>query len=69
VTWHAPAVLYSICAGDPGTPRDACTLLPSLHAFTPETPDTTHYVWATGGISRWETRPSQRACARRWNML
>jgi vanillate O-demethylase monooxygenase subunit len=23
------------------------TLLPSLHAFTPESADTTHYVWAT----------------------
>jgi vanillate O-demethylase monooxygenase subunit len=23
------------------------TLLPSIHAFTPETADTTHYVWAT----------------------
>jgi vanillate O-demethylase monooxygenase subunit len=49
VTWHAPAVLrFDYVAGPPGTPRDACTLLPSLHAFTPETPDTTHYVWATG---------------------
>ena len=49
VTWHAPAVLrFDFIAGPPGTPREACTLLPSLHAFTPETPDTTHYVWATG---------------------
>lgn len=48
VRWHAPAVLYfDFRAGEPGTPREACTLLPSLHAFTPETPDTTHYFWAT----------------------
>lgn len=48
VKWHAPAVLYfDFRAGDPGTPYDDCTLLPSLHAFTPETPDTTHYFWAT----------------------
>lgn len=48
VRWHAPAVLYfDFRAGDPGTPREDCTLLPSLHAFTPETPDTTHYFWAT----------------------
>ena len=48
VVWHAPAVLYfDFRAGPPGTPREDCTLLPSLHAFTPETPDTTHYFWAT----------------------
>lgn len=48
VVWHAPAVLnFDFRAGPPGTPREECTLLPSLHAFTPETPDTTHYVWAT----------------------
>lgn len=48
VVWHAPATLYfDFRIGDPGTPRDAMTLLPSLHAFTPETADTTHYVWAT----------------------
>ncbi|MCX7282972.1 MAG: aromatic ring-hydroxylating dioxygenase subunit alpha [Novosphingobium sp.] len=48
VQWHAPAVLYfDFRAGEPGTPREDCTLLPSLHAFTPETPDTTHYFWAT----------------------
>ncbi|QCI92518.1 aromatic ring-hydroxylating dioxygenase subunit alpha [Novosphingobium sp. EMRT-2] len=48
VVWHAPAVLYfDFRAGDPGTPREHCTLLPSIHAFTPETPDTTHYFWAT----------------------
>lgn len=48
VKWHAPAVLYfDFRAGDPGTPREECTSLPSLHAFTPETPDTTHYFWAT----------------------
>lgn len=48
VVWHAPAVLYfDFRAGPPGTPRADCTLLPSLHAFTPETADTTHYLWAT----------------------
>lgn len=48
VKWHAPAVLYfDFRAGNPGTPRKDCTLLPSLHAFTPETPDRTHYFWAT----------------------
>ncbi len=48
VKWHAPAVLYfDFRAGDPGTAYDDCTLLPSLHAFTPETPHTTHYFWAT----------------------
>ena len=48
VVWHAPATLYfDFRAGDPGTPPEAMTLLPSLHAFTPETADTTHYVWAT----------------------
>jgi vanillate O-demethylase monooxygenase subunit len=48
VVWHAPAVLYfDFRADTPGTPRADCTLLPSLHAFTPETPDTTHYIWAT----------------------
>ena len=48
VVWHAPAVLYfDFRAGDPGTPPEAMTLLPSLHAFTPETADTTHYFWAT----------------------
>jgi vanillate O-demethylase monooxygenase subunit len=48
VVWHAPAVLYfDFRAGAPGTPREDCTLLPSIHAFTPETPDTTHYFWAT----------------------
>lgn len=48
VTWHAPATLYfDFRAADPGTPFDEMTLLPSLHAFTPETADTTHYFWAT----------------------
>ena len=48
IVWHAPATLsFDFRAGDPGTPPDALTLLPSLHAFTPETPDTTHYVWAS----------------------
>ncbi|MDE2597442.1 MAG: aromatic ring-hydroxylating dioxygenase subunit alpha [Sphingomonadales bacterium] len=48
VVWHAPATLYfDFRSGDPGTPPEDMTLLPSLHAFTPETPDTTHYVWAS----------------------
>lgn len=48
VVWHAPAVLYfDFRAGDPGTAFDAMTVLPSLHAFTPETGDSTHYIWAT----------------------
>lgn len=48
VVWHAPAVLYfDFRTGPPGTPREHCTLLPSIHAFTPETPDSTHYFWAT----------------------
>lgn len=48
VVWHAPATLYfAFLSGDPGTPRDDMTLLPSLHAFTPETADTTHYIWAS----------------------
>lgn len=47
VRWNAPAtLLLDYRAGDPGTPREAMTRLPSLHAFTPETPGTTHYVWA-----------------------
>jgi vanillate O-demethylase monooxygenase subunit len=48
VVWHAPATLYfDFSIGEPGTPREAMTLLPSLHAFTPETECSTHYVWAT----------------------
>lgn len=48
VTWHAPATLYfDYRAADPGTPVDDMRALRSLHAFTPETPDTTHYIWAT----------------------
>jgi phenylpropionate dioxygenase-like ring-hydroxylating dioxygenase large terminal subunit len=48
VTWHAPATLYfDYRAGDPGTPPEAMTILRSIHAFTPETPDSTHYLWAT----------------------
>lgn len=48
VTWNAPANLYfDYRTGEPGTPVEAMTALRSLHAFTPETPDTTHYVWAT----------------------
>lgn len=48
VVWHAPATLFfDFRAGDPGTPIEAMTVLPSIHAFTPETADTTHYVWAT----------------------
>ena len=49
VEWNAPAVLFfDYRAGNPGTAREACHALPSLHAFTPETADTTHYLWATG---------------------
>lgn len=48
VIWHAPATLYfDYRAGEPGTPVDSLTALRSIHAFTPETPDTTHYLWAT----------------------
>lgn len=48
VTWNAPATLYfDYRAGEPGTPVNDMTALRSLHAFTPETPDTTHYIWAT----------------------
>ena len=48
VTWNAPATLYfDYRAGEPGTPVDDMKALRSLHAFTPETPDTTHYIWAT----------------------
>lgn len=48
IVWHAPATLsFDFRIGEPGTPREDMTLLPSLHAFTPETDGTTHYVWAT----------------------
>lgn len=48
VIWHAPATLrFDFRTGTPGAPPEGMTLLPSLHAFTPETADTTHYVWAT----------------------
>ena len=48
VTWNAPAtLLFDYRAGEPGTPVERMTALLSLHAFTPETPDTTHYFWAT----------------------
>jgi vanillate O-demethylase monooxygenase subunit len=48
VVWHAPATLYfDFSIGEPGTPREQMTLLPSLHAFTPESEGSTHYVWAT----------------------
>jgi nitrite reductase/ring-hydroxylating ferredoxin subunit len=47
IRWNAPAVLFlDYRAGDPGTPKPETTALPSLHAFTPETADTTHYFWA-----------------------
>ena len=47
VRWQAPATLFlDFRAGDIGTPVEEMTALPSLHAFTPETADTTHYVWA-----------------------
>lgn len=48
VVWHAPGTLFfDFRAGDPGTAVEAMTALPSLHAFTPETANTTHYFWAT----------------------
>ena len=47
IRWNAPAVLFlDYRAGDPGTPKDDTTSLPSLHAFTPETEGSTHYFWA-----------------------
>ena len=47
IRWDAPAVLFlDYRAGDPGTPKAQAVALPSLHAFTPETADTTHYYWA-----------------------
>lgn len=47
IRWDAPAVmLLDFRAGEPGTPKEGMTALPSLHAFTPETRDTTHYIWA-----------------------
>lgn len=47
--WHAPSTLFfDFRAGAPGTPLDGMTALPSLHAFTPETAGSTHYIWATG---------------------
>jgi len=49
VIWHAPATLsFDFRTGAPGTPYDQLNNMPSLHAFTPETADTTHYLWATG---------------------
>ena len=47
VRWDAPATLMlDYRAGEPGTPREQMTALPSLHAFTPETGGSTHYLWA-----------------------
>lgn len=49
VIWHAPATLsFDFRTGEPGTPYEQLANMPSLHAFTPETADTTHYLWATG---------------------
>jgi len=49
VTWHAPATLsFDFRTGAPGTAYEALNNMPSLHAFTPETANTTHYLWATG---------------------
>lgn len=49
VVWHAPATLsFDFRTGEPGTPYEQLGNMPSLHAFTPETADTTHYLWATG---------------------
>ncbi len=48
VTWHAPANLFfDYRSGEPGTPVPEMKALLSLHAFTPETPESTHYLWAT----------------------
>jgi vanillate O-demethylase monooxygenase subunit len=48
VTWNAPATLFfDYRSGEPGTPVPEMKALLSLHAFTPETPDSTHYIWAT----------------------
>jgi phenylpropionate dioxygenase-like ring-hydroxylating dioxygenase large terminal subunit len=49
VDWHAPSVLFlDFRAGEPGTPEEALTSLPSLHAFTPQDRTSTHYFWAVG---------------------
>jgi phenylpropionate dioxygenase-like ring-hydroxylating dioxygenase large terminal subunit len=49
VIWHAPATLsFDFRTGAPDTPFDKLCNMPSLHAFTPETAGTTHYLWATG---------------------
>ena len=49
VVWQAPATLsFDFRTGEPGTPFEQMGNMPSLHAFTPETADTTHYLWATG---------------------
>jgi len=48
IRWDAPATHFlDFRAGEPGTPVDQLVALPSLHAFTPETADATHYFWAT----------------------
>lgn len=48
VVWHAPSTLYfDFRVADPGTAYEEMTVLPSIHAFTPETGSTTHYLWAT----------------------
>ncbi len=47
IRWNAPAtLLLDYRAGDPGTPREEMTILPSLHAFTPQDGNFTHYIWA-----------------------
>lgn len=57
VRWNAPATLFlDYRAGEPGTPQEEMTALPSLHAFTPETRDTTHYVWAVARDYRTEDK-------------
>lgn len=48
VTWNAPATLsFDFRTGEPGTAFEQLGNMPSLHAFTPETANTTHYLWAT----------------------
>lgn len=48
VRWSVPGTLFlDFRAGPVGTPVEQMTALPSLHAFTPETADSTHYWWAT----------------------
>ena len=67
VRWQAPATLFlDFRAGDVGTPVEAMTALPSLHAFTPETRG--HDPLCLGGrarLTRSAMRNSAPAFARR----